>query len=81
MEIDYSGRLISCWSVNALERLHPGSSDPGAVICASASIDPKLISCRQKLTWKSRQADVDTCRMKGKHKVTFRQGSLTFMNI
>lgn len=23
----------------------------------------------QKLTWKSRQADVDTCRMKGKHKV------------
>ncbi|ROL53720.1 Semaphorin-6A, partial [Anabarilius grahami] len=22
----------------------------------------------QKLTWKSRQADVDTCRMKGKHK-------------
>ncbi|KAL2293942.1 hypothetical protein Nmel_007643 [Mimus melanotis] len=23
----------------------------------------------QKLTWKSRQADVDTCRMKGKHKM------------
>lgn len=23
----------------------------------------------QKMTWKSRQADVDTCRMKGKHKV------------
>ncbi|XP_026721307.1 semaphorin-6A isoform X4 [Athene cunicularia] len=23
---------------------------------------------KQKLTWKSRQADVDTCRMKGKHK-------------
>lgn len=25
--------------------------------------------CPQKMTWKSRQADVDTCRMKGKHKV------------
>lgn len=23
----------------------------------------------QKMTWKSRQGDVDTCRMKGKHKV------------
>ncbi|XP_075824809.1 semaphorin-6A isoform X3 [Microtus pennsylvanicus] len=26
------------------------------------------IYCSKKLTWKSRQADVDTCRMKGKHK-------------
>ncbi|XP_028910630.1 semaphorin-6A isoform X5 [Ornithorhynchus anatinus] len=26
------------------------------------------IFCSKKLTWKSRQADVDTCRMKGKHK-------------
>ncbi|XP_039113467.1 semaphorin-6A isoform X3 [Hyaena hyaena] len=26
------------------------------------------IYCNKKLTWKSRQADVDTCRMKGKHK-------------
>uniref|UniRef100_A0A8C7ZVI7 Semaphorin 6A n=1 Tax=Oryzias sinensis TaxID=183150 RepID=A0A8C7ZVI7_9TELE len=26
------------------------------------------ISSLQKMTWKSRQADVDTCRMKGKHK-------------
>ncbi|XP_049729570.1 semaphorin-6A isoform X3 [Elephas maximus indicus] len=26
------------------------------------------IYCSRKLTWKSRQADVDTCRMKGKHK-------------
>uniref|UniRef100_A0A8C9V7S0 Sema domain, transmembrane domain (TM), and cytoplasmic domain, (semaphorin) 6A n=1 Tax=Scleropages formosus TaxID=113540 RepID=A0A8C9V7S0_SCLFO len=28
-------------------------------------LSPDLL---QKLTWKSRQADVDTCRMKGKHK-------------
>ncbi|XP_036704239.1 semaphorin-6A isoform X3 [Balaenoptera ricei] len=26
------------------------------------------IYCSKKLTWKSRQTDVDTCRMKGKHK-------------
>nr|XP_021512091.1 semaphorin-6A isoform X3 [Meriones unguiculatus] len=26
------------------------------------------IYCSKKLTWKSRQADIDTCRMKGKHK-------------
>ncbi|XP_004467323.2 semaphorin-6A isoform X3 [Dasypus novemcinctus] len=26
------------------------------------------VYCSKKLTWKSRQADVDTCRMKGKHK-------------
>ncbi|XP_036164991.1 semaphorin-6A isoform X7 [Myotis myotis] len=26
------------------------------------------IYCSKKLTWKSKQADVDTCRMKGKHK-------------
>uniref|UniRef100_A0A8C1WXS3 Sema domain, transmembrane domain (TM), and cytoplasmic domain, (semaphorin) 6A n=1 Tax=Cyprinus carpio TaxID=7962 RepID=A0A8C1WXS3_CYPCA len=31
-------------------------------------MDLTLICCPQKLTWKSRQADVDTCRMKGKHK-------------
>ncbi|ELW48415.1 Semaphorin-6A [Tupaia chinensis] len=34
------------------------------------------IYCSKKLTWKSRQADVDTCRMKGKHKVKGR-GNLT----
>uniref|UniRef100_A0A8C7V1C3 Sema domain-containing protein n=1 Tax=Oncorhynchus mykiss TaxID=8022 RepID=A0A8C7V1C3_ONCMY len=32
------------------------------------SIDSPSIYSPQKLTWKSRQADVDTCRMKGKHK-------------
>uniref|UniRef100_A0AAR2KE21 Sema domain-containing protein n=1 Tax=Pygocentrus nattereri TaxID=42514 RepID=A0AAR2KE21_PYGNA len=32
------------------------------------SADSSSISSQQKLTWKSRQADVDTCRMKGKHK-------------
>lgn len=35
----------------------------------SLSCSGILISSLQKLTWKSRQADVDTCRMKGKHKV------------
>uniref|UniRef100_A0A8B9KZM9 Semaphorin 6A n=2 Tax=Astyanax mexicanus TaxID=7994 RepID=A0A8B9KZM9_ASTMX len=35
---------------------------------AQITADSPLISSQQKTTWKSRQADVDTCRMKGKHK-------------
>uniref|UniRef100_A0A8K9XNI0 Sema domain-containing protein n=1 Tax=Oncorhynchus mykiss TaxID=8022 RepID=A0A8K9XNI0_ONCMY len=39
-----------------------------ARVTKQISIDSPSISSPQKLTWKSRQADVDTCRMKGKHK-------------
>uniref|UniRef100_A0A8C7V324 Sema domain-containing protein n=1 Tax=Oncorhynchus mykiss TaxID=8022 RepID=A0A8C7V324_ONCMY len=38
------------------------------IAARSISIDSPSIYSPQKLTWKSRQADVDTCRMKGKHK-------------
>uniref|UniRef100_A0A6Q2XSJ2 Sema domain-containing protein n=1 Tax=Esox lucius TaxID=8010 RepID=A0A6Q2XSJ2_ESOLU len=37
-------------------------------VTEQSSIESPSISSPQKLTWKSRQADVDTCRMKGKHK-------------
>uniref|UniRef100_A0A8C5N731 Sema domain-containing protein n=1 Tax=Gouania willdenowi TaxID=441366 RepID=A0A8C5N731_GOUWI len=40
------------------------------LISRSLTLFPFLYICcfLQKMTWKSRQADVDTCRMKGKHK-------------